>query len=778
MNYTQHERLRQLHRLFDEARHTDQANRADFLLDACPDDEQLRKQVTKALDRYQAPKHLEQQSATPSFGTLTPEQLPHRYVGKKFKRYRIREFVQMDDLGTLYRAKDTNLGIQVCLKALREVRYTDSDFLATLKQKAAVLRDLQHPHILPFYTFRDDFSIPSLIAASVEGIGMQTYLEAQGPLPWREAVPLMTQLLEATAYAQEQGVHHPELMTADLILEEDEEGHPILLIQDYGLVKRPSADLMIYQDVEHSPLCYMAPEYLKDTPQVDARTDIYTVGIVCYEMLTGHLPFTSQNRPDALRKAIRSGSAVSISQRDIELPGALKHIIMKAISRNPDQRYQDADEMRHALEGLDLLEEAPVEETPVEVVTDKPDSLTSEPPVIDIIAPEHVRAQRAAPEGDGSIWTEVSTEKQAAFNEQEQHRKQEASAPIPQPIAVATESSVKPDVDAVLVVTPSSQRQVTPTMRPPATPPPEPKRNRRPALWLLLPLLALVLTALGFFLGRLFSDTTPASPAAPAQADIRTQPQTTTNTDNPPAAAVLPQATAPDIEEVQPEVQPEAQPLTETAVPPVQETESPAASTPEDNPSNVDLQSVPEQAVPTQEDEQTDLAPAPTAEEAAPPLEPEATSPDPPVTEPETTTPEPLDTPPASAASSGETQTTPQTETPAPQPQTQPETPSLDLSEIYTQPDQMPRLAGGDAAIANRIRYPSIARRARIQGTVRVRFVVDENGNVRNPIVVKPLMDALDKEALRVIQGLKFQPGLIDNTPVKVMVMKTIDFRL
>lgn len=866
MNFTQHAYEGRLHRLFEEARRTDRADQEAFLQRVCPNDETLRRQLSRALDRYEAPVASQAETVSSLFGPMTPEQLPHRYIGKKFGRYRLRSYIGMDDLGIRYEAKDTVLGIQVGLKALREVRHQDAVLMALLREKTDLLCTLAHPHIVPLFAFREDLPIPALLTAAPEGVGLPDHLEAHGPLPWTVAVPLFIQLLDAVAYAQDQGLHTPELLPTDLLLTEDETGRPVMLIRDYGLPKRPFADrLLLQEDVAFPPLAYRAPEYLQDHPRLDARTDLYTLGVVYYQMLTGTLPWANPTDPNALAEAIRTGDTLPIDQQGLALPEALVAVITKALAPDPEARYAHPEALREALETIPLVSasdpmpaapqealpasapdtpDAPAEPEPVALDipaetepvaletpdTDAPPAEKEPPEELDLLAPtqpayeaetlaetdadqgpsdtpvdeeeawtppadeveedtwmppEGDQAEEDAwtpPEGDGATvvlpaYETAESGLSALEGDGAQFEPTDmplASAPAT-PVLEAppqTQSRAVEAVEEALAVQARVPEQPAPEPEPelaeaevevenpivipfvhPRSPKPdlEPPARQHPGRWLLWAGLALLLVLAGLLVWWLFAGNPDPAPAPTTTVSQPIQKAALGTTAEAALPVPAPVQQAPDL-----------MLLVETGfnrtpgraasrrvAPPVVQTEETGV------PATAALSAL------TQPIPLLDFNPGPPALSSSPALQ-EATF----IPLPATDLPQPAsetvasdvvlpDDAPKDARAAAES------------PQT----------GIYVPPDQMPQVIGGDAVIARRVSYPADALEAGIEGTVRVRFVVDENGNVQVPSVVKPLMDSLDREALRVVRSLTFQPGLVDGQPVKVMMVKAVHFR-
>jgi tetratricopeptide (TPR) repeat protein/predicted Ser/Thr protein kinase len=279
--------------------------------------------------------------------SLPPDSLPQaKPLPERIGRYRILRRLGRGGMGTVYQAEDPDLQRTVALKVPRLDRMEDDKFAwQRFVREARAAAKIRHPHVCPIYDVGEHDGVPFVVMAYVEGRSLADRLADGERLADDEAVQLISQVAEALAVVHEQGIIHRDLKPANILL--DGAGQAVLT--DFGLA-RPT------EDVEHltaegtllgTPR-YMAPEQAAgETQRVGIGTDIYSLGVILYELLVGRLPFKGPLA--SLLYQVAYEHTPPPSQFRENLNKDLERIILKAMARRPEDRYRDARELLRAL---------------------------------------------------------------------------------------------------------------------------------------------------------------------------------------------------------------------------------------------------------------------------------------------------------------------------------------------------------------------------------------------------------------------------------------------
>ncbi len=267
---------------------------------------------------------------------------PLEHLGK----YQITEVIGRGAMGVVYKAFDPNIRRTVAMKTVRLDAVEEGRspaMLARFKNEAQAAGRLSHPGIVAIYDYGEEHGLAYIAMEYIEGNSLREYLSRGTRFGQRDAVSIMAQLLEALAYAHERGVWHRDIKPANLIVMRNGK----LKIADFGIARIESSNLTHVGVVMGTP-GYMAPEQYTGAA-VDLRVDVFSAGVVMYELLTGVKPFTGTVEAVAYKVCYDNPPLPSQVPGEPAAPAAYDAVLARAIAKNPAQRFQSAHEFRAAL---------------------------------------------------------------------------------------------------------------------------------------------------------------------------------------------------------------------------------------------------------------------------------------------------------------------------------------------------------------------------------------------------------------------------------------------
>lgn len=264
-------------------------------------------------------------------------------IGRTLGPYRVLEQLGVGGMATVYKAYHAAMDRYVAIKVLPEHLASDAGFRTRFEREARTIARLEHRHILPVYDVAEDNGIPYLVMRYTDG-GDLGELIARGSLSIARAGELVAQVADALDYAHRQGVIHRDVKPANVLIGRDGDA----LLSDFGIAKIYSeAQKLTGDGMMVGTPAYMAPEQLKGEP-VDARTDIYSLGVVLYQALTGECPFVAET-PLAVAMMHVHNPLRPPRQLNPAIPEAFERVILRAMAKQADERFQDAGAMARAL---------------------------------------------------------------------------------------------------------------------------------------------------------------------------------------------------------------------------------------------------------------------------------------------------------------------------------------------------------------------------------------------------------------------------------------------
>lgn len=272
-------------------------------------------------------------------------------IGTQIENYLIQTQLGEGGMGVVYRALETNLDRTVAIKVLNADLARDPSIVERFRSEARAQANLNHTNIATLYAFLVFQGNPVMVMEYVEGETFQQMVHRRGPLPAQEAIPLFRQALLGISAAHRMGIVHRDIKPSNLMLNRS----GIVKVMDFGIAKVASAARNLTRTgTQMGTAYYMSPEQVKGE-RVDIRSDIYSLGITLYELLTANVPFSSNSEFEILSDHVNTPPPPP-SKFYPYLPKGLENIILKSLEKNPDQRFQTAEEFGAALERPDVWE--------------------------------------------------------------------------------------------------------------------------------------------------------------------------------------------------------------------------------------------------------------------------------------------------------------------------------------------------------------------------------------------------------------------------------------
>ena len=313
-----------------------------------------------------------------------------KMIGKMLdNRYELLEVIGSGGMAVVYKAKCHRLNRLVAVKVLKSDLAEDADFRRRFRDESQAVAMLSHPNIVSVYDVSRG-ETEYIVMELIDGITLKQYMEKRGQLNWREALHFITQITKALSHAHSRGIIHRDIKPQNIMVLRDGS----VKVADFGIACLANSANTLTQEALGS-VHYMSPEQAKGD-RIDARSDIYSSGVVLYEMLTGRLPFEGDS---AVSVAIQHLSSVPLSPREInpDVPEALELICMKAMASDIEKRYASADEMLADLEEFRKNPEVDLDFTIEDLHRETADEPTQYIPAVHAVS---TKAQGAADEDE------------------------------------------------------------------------------------------------------------------------------------------------------------------------------------------------------------------------------------------------------------------------------------------------------------------------------------------------------------------------------------------
>ena len=304
------------------------------------------------------------------------------YVGKRLDgRYEIQEIVGVGGMSVVYKAYDNVDDRVVAVKILKDEFLTNDDFVRRFKNESKAIALLSHPNIVKVYDVSFGEKLQYIVMEYVAGITLKEYIQKQGAITWNDALFFTTQILKALQHAHDKGIVHRDIKPQNIILLPN--GN--IKVADFGIARFSRSETRTLTDTAIGSVHYISPEQAKGE-FTDEKADIYSVGVVLYEMLAGKVPFEAESAVSVALMQLQN-NAKRLTEINPDIPLGLEQICIHAMQKDPKDRYQSATEMLLDVEEVINNPKTVfdyscfVDKSPTKYISDT-DKITAETPVI------------------------------------------------------------------------------------------------------------------------------------------------------------------------------------------------------------------------------------------------------------------------------------------------------------------------------------------------------------------------------------------------------------
>lgn len=262
------------------------------------------------------------------------------YVGKRLDgRYEVQEIIGVGGMSVVYKAYDNVDDRIVAVKILKEEFAKNEEFKRRFKNESKAIALLSHPNIVKVYDVNFGERLQYIVMEYIDGITLKEYINKQGAITWNDALYFMTQILGAVQHAHDKGIVHRDIKPQNIILLSS--GN--IKVTDFGIARFSRSETRTLTDQAIGSVHYIAPEQAKGE-YTDEKADIYSLGVVLYEMLSGDVPFEAENAVSVALMQLQA-DAKKLTDINPDIPLGLEQICARAMQKNPMDRYQTATEM-------------------------------------------------------------------------------------------------------------------------------------------------------------------------------------------------------------------------------------------------------------------------------------------------------------------------------------------------------------------------------------------------------------------------------------------------
>ncbi|HEU4711065.1 MAG TPA: protein kinase [Pyrinomonadaceae bacterium] len=349
------ERWQRVTAIFEAALQHDAHARSAYVIEACGDDRELRGEVEAMLaSHYQASRFIEEPAVAVA-ARLVTNTTSDSLIGQTLAHYKVLSLLGRGGMGEVYLAEDTRLGRKVALKLLPDEFAGDAQRLARFRQEARTASALSHPNIVTIHEIGEADSVHFMTTEFVDGQSLRQYVSKKA-IELSTALDVATQVASALAAAHDVGVVHRDIKPDNIMIRRDR----LVKVLDFGLAKlaegsdatgAPTNRLVNTEPgVVMGTANYMSPEQARGA-EVDGRTDIWSLGVILYEMLTGRVPFEGDTPAEVFSRILQK-EPLPVARYAPDAPEELQRIVTKSLSKDRDGRYQTIKDLLIDLQAL------------------------------------------------------------------------------------------------------------------------------------------------------------------------------------------------------------------------------------------------------------------------------------------------------------------------------------------------------------------------------------------------------------------------------------------
>lgn len=350
------ERWQQVKQIFQSAIERPPPERDSFISEACADDRELRSEVESLISSHDQAGGSFQTVAVNVAAQMFADKSGDSFIGQRIGHYEVTSLIGRGGMGEVFLALDNSLGRKVALKLLRSEFTQNEDRLRRFEQEARAASALNHPNILTIHEIGHEGSLHFMATEYVEGETLRQHI-ASAQMTLGETLDVAVQVSSALAAAHQAGIIHRDIKPENIMLR----GDGYVKVLDFGLAKltapktdHTAAPTLLKVDTEPGvvmgTISYMSPEQARGLA-VDARTDIWSLGAMIYEMVAGRQPFEGETASDVLSLILQK-EPLPLAHSLPEVPAELERIVRKALRKDKEERYQTVKDLQIDLKNL------------------------------------------------------------------------------------------------------------------------------------------------------------------------------------------------------------------------------------------------------------------------------------------------------------------------------------------------------------------------------------------------------------------------------------------